>query len=862
MAFIKRPTSKAIVDNPVTLFRDLRNRKVNGLLDHQSHMLTEYHKIISKSNIALELPTGSGKTLVGLLIAEYRRRVYGESIVYLCPTKQLANQVVEQSKVKYGIKTSIFVDKQIDYDPESKAEYTRAGTIAVTTYSGLFNTNTFFKEPDVIILDDAHATENYISKYWSLNITRKDDTELYKSIAELIKQILPESSYHRLLLTEPSQNDITWVDKIPTNKFHEIISDFSLIVGSYASSNNLRFPWSVIKDNLHACHVYISWSSILVRPIIPPTLTFSPFANAKQRVFMSATLGESGDLERLTGIPHIHKLPIPEGWDKQGIGRKLFFFPEAKLNEEDALTFAIEMTNHTNRSLILVPDDPTVEKLKSKIKKETNNSIFNAKDIEISKDKFIKSDNAVALLANRFDGIDFLDDDCRYLILMGLPKATHLQEKFMMSRMSASILFHDRIRTRLIQAVGRCTRSAVDYAAICVLGQDLMDELIPEKKLKKFHPELQAEIFYGHDQSIAVADKNELLENLNIFLEHGEDWNYADEDILQERNKRTQTNLVGSESLLKAATFEVNYQYAIWRNDYDNAMIQIGQILEQLNENDLKGYRGFWYYIAGITAWLAVKNGISSYQNQINENFQNAAKCTSSVTWLHNLARKKDEIFQKNDEYLPHLIEGLEIQLDKIGRTNDSKFESKAKEIITKISSLDGKEFEEGHESLGEFLGYQAGNSNKIAAPDPWWIIGDSLCFAFEDKIHENAKTPIHVKDIKQASGHPLWLRENINTLNGKTRIIPVVLTTSIQIDEPAVTFSEGIYYWNRSEFVDWAIKAIQVIRILRKRYNGSGDLVWRSEAIEEFIKAQINPANLINNLERNLVKSLPTQLH
>lgn len=862
MAFKKRSSSKITIDNPVTLFRDLRNRKVNGLLDHQSHMLTQYHQKILKSNIALELPTGSGKTLVGLLIAEFRRRVFGESVVYLCPTKQLANQVVEQSKVKYGIKTSIFVDKQIDYDPESKAEYTRAGTIAVTTYSGLFNTNTFFREPDVIILDDAHASENYISKYWSLNITRKDDIELYKSIVSLIKQVLPESSYHRLLMTEPSQYDLTWVDKIPTNKFNEILSDFSLIVGNHTTNSNLRYPWSVIKENLHACHVYISWGSILVRPIIPPTLTFSPFANAKQRVYMSATLGESGDLERLTGIPHIHKLPIPEGWDKQGLGRRLFFFPEAKLNEVDALTFSIEMTKHTNRSLILVPDDRTVEKLKVKIKKQTNNTIFNSKDIEISKDKFVKSDNSIALLANRFDGIDFLDDDCRFLILMGLPRATHLQEKFMMSRMSASVLFHDRIRTRLIQAVGRCTRSAVDYAAICVLGQDLMDELIPEKKLKKFHPELQAEIFYGHDQSIGVSNKNELLENLNIFLEHSEEWNYADEDILQERNIRTQTNLVGSESLLKAATFEVNYQYAIWSNDYDNAMIETGKIIEELNENDLKGYRGFWFYIAGITAWLAVKNGIPSYQNQITDYFQKAAQCTSSVTWLHTLARKKDDIFQKNDEYLPHLIEGLEEELDKIGRTNDSKFESKAKEIITKINSLDGKVFEEGHESLGKLLGYQAGNSNKISAPDPWWIIGDSLCIVFEDKIHENAKVPIHVKDIKQASGHPLWIQKHINTLNEKTKIVPVVLTTSIQIDSHAVIYSEGIYYWNRDNFVDWAIKAIQVVRILRKRYNGTGDLVWRSEAIEEYIKEKINPTNLLIDLGKNPVNSLPTQLH
>jgi len=33
------------------------------------------------TDVALQLPTGSGKTLVGLLIAEWRRRKYGERVV-------------------------------------------------------------------------------------------------------------------------------------------------------------------------------------------------------------------------------------------------------------------------------------------------------------------------------------------------------------------------------------------------------------------------------------------------------------------------------------------------------------------------------------------------------------------------------------------------------------------------------------------------------------------------------------------------------------------------------------------------------------------------------------------------------------
>lgn len=48
-------------------------------------------------------------------------------------------------------------------------------------------------------------------------------------------------------------------------------------------------------------HVFVGTREILIRPNIPPTNTHAPFANAKQRVYMSVTLGEGGDLERLTG---------------------------------------------------------------------------------------------------------------------------------------------------------------------------------------------------------------------------------------------------------------------------------------------------------------------------------------------------------------------------------------------------------------------------------------------------------------------------------------------------------------------------------------------------------------------------------
>lgn len=83
-------------DSPAQLFRDLPkdSSTIKFLWGHQEKLLDKYHQsLLSKKDVAVELPTGSGKTLVGMLMGEYRRRALGERVAFLCPNKQLCCQV-------------------------------------------------------------------------------------------------------------------------------------------------------------------------------------------------------------------------------------------------------------------------------------------------------------------------------------------------------------------------------------------------------------------------------------------------------------------------------------------------------------------------------------------------------------------------------------------------------------------------------------------------------------------------------------------------------------------------------------------------------------------------------------------------
>jgi hypothetical protein len=552
MAF-KLPEKRAVCpEDPESLFRDLRKKTVPGLLSHQADLLRSYLAIHTQHpDIALQLPTGSGKTLVGLLIAEWRRRKYGERVVYLCPTRQLVNQVAQQASGKYGIDVHAFTGKRANYDPKASSDWLAAEAIAVTTYSSLFNTNPFFDEPNLIILDDAHSAENYISAFWSLLIERSNHPSAFSALAGVVTPLLPPSDRSRMATDSPDATDQQWVEKIPTPVFQGIVPEIISLLDEHTQNSNLRYSWSLLRDSLHACHLYISRRAILIRPLIPPSDTHAPFAYAKQRLYMSATLGAGGDLERVTGRQPIHKISVPAGWDKQGIGRRFFLFPKRSLGDIETEQFAMDAIKLAGRALYLVPDDRSAEKVKTAITKALSCAVFDATQIESSKTPFVQSTAAVAVVANRYDGIDLIDDDCRLLLSDGLPGGANLQERFFVLRVTAQLLLDDRILTRLVQGFGRCTRSPNDYAAVIVLGENLNGYLFKKERREFFHPEIQAELEFGLEQSKS-ASASEMLQDLQHFLTQNADWDEAEKAIIALRGALTQHTLAATQELANA----------------------------------------------------------------------------------------------------------------------------------------------------------------------------------------------------------------------------------------------------------------------------------------------------------------------
>lgn len=854
MAFKTPRTISSVPDSPDKLFRELTRRKFPDVLPHQAAMMQAYAaKAVTEDDVALQLPTGSGKTLVGLLIAEWRRRKYQERVVYLCPTKQLVYQVAEQANEKYGLSVETFVGKKRDFDPAAKTNYLQAEKVAITTYSSLFNTNPFFDQADVILVDDAHASENYIASHWTLRISRLDGrySALHQALCNAFTPYLTPTDESRLRGVWEDVVDRTWVEKLATPTLISLTPQIVEILDAHSRNTDLAYPWSLIRDHLEACHIYLSSQEILIRPLLPPTFSHPAFESAKQRIYMSATLGSGGDLERLTGRKSIARLPAPDGWDTQGVGRRFFIFPEMSLSQDQAVELRKELMQRAGRSVVLVPSDGAAEAIADEVAQNLAYPVFRASDIEESKATFVCSQQAVAVVANRYDGIDFAGDECRLLFIEGLPKAMNAQERFLMTRMAANALYNERIQTRVVQAIGRCTRSLEDYSAVVVSGEELPDYLADLRRRPFFHPELQAEIAFGAHQS-QDAELADLVENFEIFLKNDHDWEQANRQILDERDRAEQKFLPAIQELAQAVRAEIDYQTALWRQDYDGAIAAADRVLGTLQSPELRGYRALWNYLAGSACYLASQAGNATMAAKSRQYYRDAHKCAPNIAWLSAFARREvgnDITVESDDIALQHQVERIGAELMRLGATHDRAFARLEQSILEGLQDPDT--FERAQKDLGTLLGFNAGKVEKEGSPDPWWI-SDERCIVFEDYVNTTDGT-LSVTKARQATSHPDWMRANVPE-SADCEFLVVLVTPATKISSAATVHAGGLLYWGLDDFLAFATRALQVVRQLRTGFFEQGDLIWQAEAAELLKQQKMDLASICEKLAANPV--------
>ncbi len=847
-----------VARSPIEFFQELKPRKIAALYEHQAQILKDYVlEAQDATDVAIQAATGSGKTLVGLILAEWRRRKLGERPIYLCPTRQLVHQVSSFAQEQLGIRAYPFAGSKKQFPPEEKAGWQSGEVLAVATYSSVFNINPFFSHPQLIVIDDAHAADQYIGEYWTVRLSRQEASEqpLFDMLTSALSAHIPSDEYARLTEAPRSLADHLWVQIVSTPIVIELEQEITSILDQAEANSDLWFRWQVLKGHLKAVQLLMSPSEIIFRPILPPTETHSPFSQAKQRIYMSATLGRGGELERLSGRKSIKRLSSPSGWDGHGVGRRFFIFPSTSFSEEETAEFVNKLILQTGpqRALILSTDDRSAESIRQRVQPILpNGNVYNARDIEISKDLFVENEPAVAIIANRYDGIDFPDDECRLLIIEGKPLGMNLLERYLLEVVGAKLLFAERMRTRMIQAFGRCTRSATDYAIVCLTGDRLVNDVLRSEWRSGIHPELQAELHLGMEQSKHRTEQ-EMLELTELFLAQGDEWRSVEEQISSLRDEMSEWVPEAVHALESSAKLEINYVNALWKGDLVNALDSARQVIDRLSGgDDLKGFRGMWHYLAGCAEFaLSLKE--NGHAAGMNEHFQLAR----SVGGMRIAIPRKDTSLPDASSSIEDqtAIQSLEKELYELGLTTERRFAQLEQEIRTGLYGKDGDAFELAHERLGRLLGFNSQNPSAHGAPDPFWLIDGSLCFVFEDHIKEHDGSALALHKARQAAAHPNWVQANIPALGPDAEIFSVLITNAGVSKRDCQVQLQDVSVWPLAEFRKWAEEVLKRVRRIRTELKGLGDLTWRMDATSSLEAISATPSTLRTKIEKMRVE-------
>ncbi|NJD78910.1 MAG: hypothetical protein FIB08_17760 [Candidatus Methanoperedens sp.] len=696
----------------------------------------------------------------------------------------------------------------------------------------------------------------YLVSLWSVEIQRYEHKDLFLNIISLFEDKLSTFFLESLLDEDSRRKDV--LDMIPAPLYWERLDSLRSLIDSNLD-DDFSYPWSMIQQNLAACNLFISRHKILIRPWIPPTRTHLPFANATQRIYMSATLGAGGELERITGIPKIDRLPVPAGWDKQGSGRRFFIFPNQSFGSKDYMPWLLARICNQNRTLVLCPDNKTAGRLEDEMKDCKGITILKSADIESSLDPFKKHSHAALILTNRYDGIDLPDDSCRQLIIAGKPDAINLQERFLLSRLRIFSLLKDRIITRFTQATGRCTRGVRDYSLVILDGTDLHTFCLKNENLEVMHPELQAELKFGIDNS-KVTKIDELSENINLFLKQGDEWKEQDQLIKTIRQDCTVSKDKRSETLMNIVKDEVDFQYYLWRRDYPHALESAQNVVDKLSGDDFKTYRGLWYYFEGCIAWqLSLSSPSKGFEKIVKDNLDRAVSCIDTSSWFSDVALPTGIDITKDKFSTMNICsaEQIEENITAFGATGKT-FGAKMNEIKELINSDDSGKFENGLTKLGFILGFDANHPSDHAAPDSTWQITDSLLIIFEAKSDETKNDGISVSTCREANGHYNWAKSKIAGFDKINKKYVVVVPQRTKIDKLAMPHADNLYFMHISR-VRQIFEDISGIYIrIRSQFNAYKEEEIKSKIMEELIHKKLDPESLIKEIENAPLNKLP----
>lgn len=785
----------------VRLLSELGSATFNALRPAQRAALERYSADHSATpDLAIELPTGAGKSLIALLICEAWRRA-GKTVAVLTGNKTLARQMEYEGR-QLGVPVVRFEGAGDSIPLPDRRQYRRAQAIAVMNYWVTFNQNPVVDTADLLVIDDAHLAEGALDSLYSVEIDRHAQPVLFQALVRDLAQAFPDYATFQDALTDtPSRTGTELLSFLDQSAF---VDRFRAIVDSAAELQtdiDLRFRWGRVRERLHEVNIYCSTRSLWLRPYVYPLQDNPRYADPEQRLYLSATIGDPSDLARRLGTQPIVTLPIDAGQAAETYGRRLLV-----LNPDDAADVPVRLASVIAAAMRIQPKSVWLCASKQDAEGYRNavtswlgtmnlpagpTWLLSSLGDEI--EQFKAATAGHLFVGGRFDGMDFSADQCRLVVLATQPRAINPQEEFAADYLRDAGFMMQRLNQRIVQALGRCNRSADDFGVYILADRRFGAHFGQESRRRGLPANVQAEIDLAENDTL--LDDNALVARVTAFLNR--DFQDFDRDLAQAAAAlpHVVNEIVKDDSIAEVTGWLELHS----RQDYRAAEKSFRLRQEACSTLGIRELGAFAQWCEAKAAFLEGRRGDAVAAARSLDTLQHAIARGGVSSWFNrlrsSLLRHQQQALATRpvnpDDFRVVAIQSFDDRLEQLGV--GPRFEKWRARLTAGLTSRHHDQYAESLQTLATLLGFSATRPTYGAATDCRWrgVFGNHReAVTWEAKIEHQDSSAVDAHAVGQAHNQAsrAWTE-----LNNQGYTIRGVIVTHLEQLDPAAAASIGV---------------------------------------------------------------------
>ncbi|WP_432681102.1 DEAD/DEAH box helicase family protein [Bacillus velezensis] len=747
-------TLDTAVVNPIEIFDLLpeKNEKYEELLRpaQQRVLETWCNDFRDNPNTVIKMNTGSGKTVVGLLMLQsYLNEGKGPAI-YIVPDNYLIEQIIKEAN-DLGLKVT---------RDNNDSEFLNGESILITNMHKIINGRSVFGVGEVkksigcIVVDDAHACMKVAKSQFSITIPRSND--IYEKLLNIFSNSIKLQSESRYL--DIKEGDKNTQQLIPFWEWHKNYSRILELLHEKRNDNgeankSLFFNWPLLKDNLELAECIITGQEFIVNLDFIPIDVIPSFDQCPHRIFMSATIDDDSILVSHFNIDSTKIENCITPGNANDIGERMILIPQElnpKITEDELKQYYKSLSTKVN-VVILVPST-----YRSRYWNDVADVTVSSQDEMLSTvEKLKKQHVGLVVLINKYDGIDLPKSACEVLVIDGMPDVRSQIEKYEQIALRGSKeVLKDTIQ-RIEQGMGRGIRSKEDHCVVFLMGNSLVKSLYSNEAKEMFTEatQMQLKLSKSLDKQLKGASLKEIDSAIWNCLSRTPEWVKLSKATIL-KLKYNPKNSFDEVIIKQRGAFN-----DAGNRDYRGALQKIQELINSTSNNNLKGFLKYKY---------------ARYENFVNhvnaqQTLMSAKRINSQL--LHPVSGIVYHKLQFNN--IPQAYKIGQFNLHNYQDTNEYLLGFNA--LIDKLHFEDfsSNVFEQAIKELGEHLGFisQRPENDFRKGPDNMWASINNICFVIECKNEATAST-INKDYCNQLNGSIVWFEENYPAINTFTPIM------------------------------------------------------------------------------------------